>query len=155
MWTAAACTGNPGAGGYAATIQLPGSAIKSVANGRRATTTDRMEIFALIRGLSELEEPHNVEIRTTSQLTVDAANSRSLEAEPDLGEHLWPLLDRHNPIAILQKRRNDPEHQETYGLALRAAQSRLPKPDTGYEERELKAQQERNQAAQADRESGD
>ena len=147
IWTAGACTARPGAGGYAATTRHPDGTVKSKSNGRRITTPERMEIFAAIRGLTDLEDPHNVEIRSTSEMLVNAVNSRALEDEPDLAQQLLPLLDIHNPIAILQKRRNDPEHQETYGLALRAAQSRLSKPDTGYEARELKAQQERQATA--------
>ena len=133
VWTASACQGNPGAGGYATAISVGSEEPVHFHNGRRMTTSERMEFFAAIRALTALQEPHNIELRSTNETLVNTLNLQSPEAHPDLSEHLLPLLQRHNTIAILQKKRTDPEHQVTYAFALRASQSHPDKPDTGYE----------------------
>ena len=134
IWTSAACQGNPGKGGYAATIGFPDSTTEQRNGGRRLTTSERMEVFAAIAGLTVLKEPHNVDLRTCSETLVQAVNSKSLPDHPDLEQHLLPLLEEHNTIAVLQKRRTDPDHEQTYGRALRASQSHPEKPDIGFEQ---------------------
>ena len=135
IWTAAACQGNPGPGGYAVTVLLPDSPRTKRHGGRRRTTLERMEIFAAIAGLSVLTEPTNVELRTSSRHLVNTVNTRSLLTDPDLAPRLLPMLERHNTIAILQPRnRTQPEHREAYHRALRASQKHPTRPDTGFEQ---------------------
>ena len=150
IWTSAACQGNPGRGGYAATATYPDGSTDKRHSGRRRTTPERMEIFAAIAGLTMLKEPHNVELRSTSNAVIDAINSRALPSYPDLEKHLLPLVSQHNTIAILQKRRTDPEHQETYALALRASQSNPNKPDTGFEQQKPTEKAQTEAQAQED-----
>ena len=133
IWTAAACVRNPGPGGYALLINTANGAPTQAHNGRRLTTPGRMELFAAIRALTALTEPHNVEIRTSDPGLVNAIANRDGGEHPDLWEHLQPQLEKHNVVAILHKKRNSKELEETYGLALRASQSHPDKPDTGYE----------------------
>ena len=133
IWTGAACQGLEGPSGYAATIMpAPDADLLRKHGGRKLSTRNRMEIFAAVAGLSALEDPHNVELRSSDPLLVDAVNSRTLESHPDLAVHLMPLLEKHNTIAILHSKRNEPEHQETYGRALRASQAHPQKPDAGF-----------------------
>ena len=136
IWTAAATQRQPGPGGFAATVAVEDQPLVRKHGGRRMTTHERMEIFAAIAGLSALEDPCNIELRASNEVVVRVVNARSLNDHPDLSPHLLPLLEKHNAVAILQIKRADPEHQETYGWALKACQSSPQKPDTGYEQRQ-------------------
>ena len=79
IWTASACQGNPGAGGYATAISVGSEEPVHLHNGRRWTTSERMEFFAAIRALTALEEPHSIEIRTTNETLVNTINRQSPE----------------------------------------------------------------------------
>src|SRR3989304_5756409 len=62
-----ACSGNPGPGGWAFILRHPASG-KEIerCGGQRATTNNRMELLAVIRGLESLKRPTSVEIVTDS-----------------------------------------------------------------------------------------
>ncbi|MCD7838673.1 MAG: ribonuclease HI [Clostridiales bacterium] len=71
LYTDGACSGNPGAGGWAA-ILLFGTHKKEISGGERATTNNRMELTAVIRGLEALKEPCIVELYSDSKYIIDA-----------------------------------------------------------------------------------
>ena len=73
MYTDGACKGNPGAGGYAC-ILVYGENEKVLSGGERETTNNRMELSAVIAGLSALKEPCEVEIISDSKYVVSAIN---------------------------------------------------------------------------------
>ena len=54
MFTDGACSGNPGPGGWG-TILRTGEHEKELSGGERATTNNRMELTAVIRGLEALK----------------------------------------------------------------------------------------------------
>ena len=66
MFTDGACKGNPGAGGWGVLLRY-GEHEKELSGGEENTTNNRMELRAVIEGLSALKYPCNVEIYTDSQ----------------------------------------------------------------------------------------
>jgi ribonuclease HI len=68
LFTDGACSGNPGPGGWAFILRHPSSG-KEIerSGGERQTTNNRMELTAVIAGLSALKKPAQVELFTDSQ----------------------------------------------------------------------------------------
>ncbi|MBC7874768.1 MAG: ribonuclease HI [Ferruginibacter sp.] len=72
MYTDGACRGNPGKGGYGV-ILMAGSHRKELSQGYRLTTNNRMELMAVIAGLTALKsEGNSVTIYSDSQYVVRA-----------------------------------------------------------------------------------
>jgi ribonuclease HI len=67
LYTDGACRGNPGPGGWAFLLQHPatGKEIER-SGGERETTNNRMELAAVIEGLSALKKPSHVRLFTDS-----------------------------------------------------------------------------------------
>ena len=59
LYTDGACSGNPGLGGYCA-ILIYNGVEKVVCGSEQETTNNRMELLAVIKGLSALKEKCNV-----------------------------------------------------------------------------------------------
>lgn len=68
LYTDGACSGNPGPGGWAYILRHPASG-KEIerAGSERETTNNRMELSAVIQGLTALKRPSIVELYTDSQ----------------------------------------------------------------------------------------
>lgn len=66
IYTDGACKGNPGPGGWGVLLRW-GEHEKELFGGEPATTNNRMELTAVIRGLSALERDVPVAIHTDSQ----------------------------------------------------------------------------------------
>lgn len=73
IYTDGACSGNPGAGGFAAILMYNGVE-KVVSGGEKETTNNKMELMAVISGLNSLKEACEVDIYSDSQYVVDAFN---------------------------------------------------------------------------------
>ena len=73
IYTDGACSGNPGTGGYCAILMYNG-AEKIVSGSELNTTNNRMELLAVIKGLSALKEKCEVDLYSDSQYVVDAFN---------------------------------------------------------------------------------
>lgn len=71
IYTDGACSGNPGLGGYCA-ILIYGGFEKTVCGSERDTTNNRMELKAVIEGLSALKEPCSVKVYSDSAYVVEA-----------------------------------------------------------------------------------
>lgn len=71
IYTDGACSGNPGAGGWAAILMFNGHK-KEISGYDKQTTNNRMEIFAVIQGLRALKEPCEVRVFTDSTYVADA-----------------------------------------------------------------------------------
>ena len=71
--TDGACIPNPGAGGWAAMLKYE-NAQKILQGGAKDTTNNRMELTAVIKGLSALKESCNVTVVTDSKYVTDAYN---------------------------------------------------------------------------------
>lgn len=110
MYTDGACSGNPGPGGFG-TILRYGNHEKEISGGEAVTTNNRMELSAVIAGLTALKEPCKVSVFSDSKYVVDAVNLGWAEGwkrngwkksnkEPalniDLWEKLLALINIHN-----------------------------------------------------------
>jgi ribonuclease HI len=66
IFTDGACSGNPGPGGWAALLRYNGHE-KELSGGEKETTNNRMEMMAVIEGLSALKKASSVDLYTDSQ----------------------------------------------------------------------------------------
>ncbi len=66
LFTDGACSGNPGPGGWGALLRYRDHE-KELSGGEPATTNNRMEMLAVIKGLEALKQPMRVLICTDSQ----------------------------------------------------------------------------------------
>ena len=66
IYTDGACSGNPGPGGWGVLLRI-GNDETELCGGEPATTNNRMELTAVIRGLQTLKEPCEVTVITDSQ----------------------------------------------------------------------------------------
>lgn len=73
IYTDGSCSGNPGPGGWGVIMQHAGKQ-KTLSGGDKNTTNNRMEITAVIMGLSALKIRCAVEIRTDSTYVCDAVS---------------------------------------------------------------------------------
>lgn len=71
IYTDGACSGNPGAGGWAAILIYNGKE-KEISGGEKATTNNRMELTAVIEALSVLKKPCEVELYSDSKYIIDS-----------------------------------------------------------------------------------
>ena len=71
LYTDGACSGNPGKGGWAAILSYNNHE-KVLSGGENQTTNNRMELMAVIAGLSALKEGCIVEIYSDSAYVVNA-----------------------------------------------------------------------------------
>lgn len=70
LFTDGACSGNPGPGGWGAILRY-GEHEKELNGGTPATTNNRMELQAVIEGLSALKDRCHVMIHTDSKYVMD------------------------------------------------------------------------------------
>ncbi len=73
IYTDGACSGNPGKGGWGALLMY-GSSRREISGYDPATTNNRMELMAAIRGLEALKEPCRVQLYSDSAYLVNAMN---------------------------------------------------------------------------------
>lgn len=66
IYTDGACSGNPGPGGWGVLLRYNGHE-KELSGGEFETTNNRMEMQAVIEGLSALKKPSKVKLYTDSQ----------------------------------------------------------------------------------------
>ena len=102
LYTDGACKGNPGVGGWGALLRY-GSHEKEVYGGEAHTTNNRMELTAIIAGLSALTRPCEVVICTDSQYVKNGMESwihswkrngwQTASKKPVKNEDLWKQLD--------------------------------------------------------------
>ncbi|MBQ3181836.1 MAG: ribonuclease HI [Clostridia bacterium] len=147
LYTDGACSGNPGPGGYGYILSYNGHE-KVGSQGFRLTTNNRMEIMAVIEGLSALKETCNVNIYSDSKYVIDAitlgwvykweANGwirdrKRKASNVDLWEQLLVLLDEHNVELIWVKgHAGNPNNERCDRLAVSAYQSDNLIDDEGY-----------------------
>ena len=102
IYTDGACSGNPGAGGYAAILRYR-TAERVVSGGEVETTNNRMELLAVIKGLEALKESCSVNVYSDSSYVVNAfelgwlkgwmANAwRTADNKPVKNMELWQRL---------------------------------------------------------------
>ena len=106
LYTDGACRGNPGPGGWGAILVYRGIE-KEMSGGEPVTTNNRMELMAVIEGLSALREPCKVDLYSDSQYVVNAmcegwaknwqktAWNKGKAKNPDLWEKVLALCEIH------------------------------------------------------------
>ena len=109
IYTDGACSKNPGPGGYGVILKY-GSKVKELSAGFKKTTNNRMELKAIIAGLSALKEKCQVTVYSDSKYVVDAVvknwaqrwkknnwyrNKDEKALNPDLWDKLLNLIDQH------------------------------------------------------------
>ncbi len=109
LYTDGACSGNPGPGGWGAILECEGHR-KELSGGEASTTNNRMELTAVIEGLSALKFGCAVTLVSDSKYVIDAITKgwvyswkakgwRKADKSPALNVDLWekllPQLERH------------------------------------------------------------
>jgi len=102
MFTDGACKGNPGPGGWGVVLKS-GEHVKELHGGEPATTNNRMELTAVIQGLTALTRRCKVKLWTDSQyvqkgITVwivdwKRRRWRTADKKPVKNVDLWQQLD--------------------------------------------------------------
>lgn len=102
MFTDGACSGNPGPGGWGVILRA-GDTEKEMSGGERATTNNRMEMMAVIKGLQALTKPSEITLYTDSRYVLDGATKwilgwkkngwKTADKKPVKNEDLWRALD--------------------------------------------------------------
>ena len=136
IYTDGACSGNPGPGGWGC-ILIAGKVEKEMSGGAELTTNNRMELMAVIKGLSALTRPCKVTLYSDSAYVVNAfaqhwldnwirngwVNSAKAEvANKDLWQELLKLNDIHEIEFVKVKGHADNEYNNRCdALAVAAA----------------------------------
>lgn len=102
IFTDGACSGNPGPGGWGAVLRS-GPHEKELYGYEAATTNNRMELMAAIKGLEALRRPSTVAITTDSNYVREGITSwihnwkrngwRTADKKPVKNAELWKRLD--------------------------------------------------------------
>lgn len=133
IFTDGACSGNPGPGGWGTVLRYNGI-VKELSGFEKETTNNRMELTAVIMGLSALKEPCNVMLCTDSKYVADAITQgwarswqkngwRKADKKPALNSDLWQtlldLLDLHDvKILWVKGHAGHPENERCDFLAV-------------------------------------
>ena len=102
IYTDGACRGNPGPGGWAATLSF-GEHEREISGAEANTTNNRMELTAVIRALEALKRPVEGAIYTDSQYVRQgvlewlpnwkARGWKTADKKPVKNQDLWQTLD--------------------------------------------------------------
>jgi ribonuclease HI len=102
IYTDGACKGNPGPGGWGALLRY-GSRERELFGGETHTTSNRMELTAVIRALEALKRPCSVRIYTDSQYVHNGITAwlsawkrrgwKTSDNKPVKNMDLWEKLD--------------------------------------------------------------
>ncbi len=133
IFTDGACSGNPGPGGWGTILRFNGIE-KELSGGEANTTNNRMELTAVIKGLSALNQRCDVTIFTDSKYVADAVNlgwakkwrangwmrnKKDPALNPELWETLLQLLEEQNVTFVWVKgHAGHPENERCDNLAV-------------------------------------
>ena len=102
IYTDGACSGNPGPGGWGVLMRY-GVHEKELCGGEPETTNNRMEMMAVIQGLSALKKRSTVHIYTDSKYVMDGINQwmdgwkargwKTASKKPVKNQDLWQEID--------------------------------------------------------------
>ncbi len=103
LYTDGACSGNPGPGGWGALLRF-GAHEKELSGAAANTTNNRMEMMAVIAGLSALSKPCAVTVFTDSKYVLQGMSEwmagwkkrgwKTADNKPVKNVDLWQELDR-------------------------------------------------------------
>ncbi len=149
IFTDGACSGNPGPGGFGTILRYMGRE-KEISCGYRETTNNRMELRAVLAGLSALKESCEVTIYSDSKYIVDAVQKGWLRnwyfngwkrgknqplSNKDLWKEMHSLLQKHKVSFVWVKGHSGhPENERCDKLAVDASKSKNLIEDEGREE---------------------
>lgn len=126
IYTDGACSGNPGAGGWASVL-LYEQHKKELYGNDKETTNNRMELTAVIEALKALKRPCNVTLYSDSKYVIDSINKdwvykweannwiksdRKPALNTDLWKELLTLLEVHRVKFVWVKGHNGNEYNE-------------------------------------------
>ena len=132
LYTDGSCRKNPGPGGWGAILRY-GKTERELSGGEAETTNNRMELMAVIEGLSALKERCEVELCTDSKYVADGLSKgwakswqargwrkadKSPALNPDLWEKLLELYDYHKvEIVWVKGHAGHPENERCDEMA--------------------------------------
>ena len=138
IFTDGACSGNPGPGGWGVVLRYNGHE-KELSGGEINTTNNRMELTAVIEGLSALKEKCQVRLVTDSKYVADGITKGWAESwrknnwrkadkkpalNPDLWEKLLDLIAKHEvTIDWVKGHAGHPENERCDRLAVSSSKS--------------------------------
>jgi ribonuclease HI len=123
IYTDGACSGNPGPGGYGVIIQYA-KQTKELSAGFANTTNNRMEMMAVIAGLSALTEPCEVTVISDSRYVVDAIQKGWVKKWQKNG---WMRNKKEKALNWIRGHNHHPQNERCDRLAVAAtAQPDLP-----------------------------
>ena len=103
IYTDGACRGNPGIGGWGATLSYNGT-LKEIYGGEQDTTNNRMEMMAVIQALSLLKKPCIVTLNSDSKYVLQGINDwmpnwkkrnwKTAAKQPVKNVDLWKQIDQ-------------------------------------------------------------
>lgn len=103
IYTDGACRGNPGIGGWGATLSH-NSTLKEIYGGEQDTTNNRMEMMAVIQALSLLKKPCVVTLNSDSKYVLQGINDwmpnwkkrnwKTAAKQPVKNVDLWKQIDQ-------------------------------------------------------------
>ena len=147
IFTDGAAQGNPGPGGYGVILRYKGSE-KELSEGFRLTTNNRMELLAVITGLSAIKKTGiPITIYSDSKYVVDAVEKGWIwgwqkknfakKANADLWQRYIPLHNKLKPKFVWVKgHAGHPENERCDELAVLAANGEKLKVDVEYEQQQ-------------------
>lgn len=149
LYTDGGSLGNPGPGGYGAVLMYKHHR-KEVSGAFRKTTNNRMEIMAVIQGLSVLTEPCRVNVFSDSRYVVDTIskgwavrwrsknwmrNDKDAAINPDLWDKMLTLCEKHDvTMNWVKGHAGIPENERCDELCGIAANKPDLPPDSVYEQ---------------------
>lgn len=139
LHTDGACSGNPGPGGWAYVLKHGATGKERVDSGAEPdTTNNRMELRAVIEGLSVLTRPSMVDLYSDSKYVLDGLKTwihnwkkrgwKTADKKPVKNQELWMQLDelssRHEIRFHWIKGHNEhPENERCDRLAVEAREA--------------------------------
>jgi ribonuclease HI len=102
IYTDGACRGNPGPGGWGATLEM-GEHFRELSGAEAMTTNNRMELMAVIAALEALKRPVPIKLYTDSEYvrrgitewlkSWKARGWKTADRKPVKNQDLWERLD--------------------------------------------------------------
>ena len=146
LYTDGAASGNPGPGGYALILEWGGKGhTKPYSQGYKHTTNNRMELMAVIQGLSMLKNPSTeVVVFTDSKYICDAVEKKWVfgwerknfkdKKNIDLWKEFLELYKKHLVrIKWIKGHNNHPQNEWCDKAAVKASKDKINQiEDTGY-----------------------
>lgn len=140
LFTDGACIGNPGPGGWAYILrEVDGNTQREASGGEAKTTNNRMELTAVIEGLSALKGPSDVELCSDSEYVLKGISEwlegwiqrgwRTASKKPVQNDDLWQQIDElihvHNvDVAWTRGHTGHPENERCDQMAFAEAEKR-------------------------------